>query len=339
MATEETKASPELTTLFIELAEPFDPTEIKWRVMRTNKNSSRGAMIAFADPRAYTDRLNQLFTPTGWTRSYEVSAVSSLTRIKKDKLIQTGKVLVTCILTITGLGCHSGSGEEWADEENAMTSAEAQAFKRAASCFGLGRYLYNLTEMWVPLNEHRRPVQLPRLPRWALPSGHRSGKAHTPSGLGPSAIQRGPINQTTTAKIEEFRRTLGNGIYSEILWRAGHARRAHDIPNAQFQTKVAEAMERAMRGVRKANSLAQQISEASFTAVMHKLQIESTTTIPRLESLKTLVAELEQELAGLSLDAVAPSATAAIPTVPPVAHYAPAKIPREDTNAKAMRQK
>jgi hypothetical protein len=49
-----------------------------------------------------------------------------LTRIKKGKL----KVLVTCTLTIIGLGCHAGSGEEWADEENAMTESEAQAFKR-----------------------------------------------------------------------------------------------------------------------------------------------------------------------------------------------------------------
>ncbi len=30
---------------------------------------------------------------------------------------------------------------------------EAQAFKRACTCFGLGRYLYNFAEMWVPLNE------------------------------------------------------------------------------------------------------------------------------------------------------------------------------------------
>ena len=41
--------------------------------------------IAYADPRAYTDRLNQLFTPSGWTRNYDVSAVSSVSRMKRDK--------------------------------------------------------------------------------------------------------------------------------------------------------------------------------------------------------------------------------------------------------------
>jgi hypothetical protein len=80
----------------------------------------------------------------------------------------------------------------------------------------------------------------------------------------------------------------------EILWRASHARRANDIPNAPLQTNVAEAMERAARGVHKANSLAEQIGEASFVAVMDKLQIESMATIPRLESLKSLVARLEE---------------------------------------------
>ena len=98
MATEETNMSTELDSLFTQLAEPFDPSEIKWRVTHTNRDGNRGAVIAFADPRAYTDSLNQLFTPTGWTRSYDVSTVSAVTRMKRDKLIQTGKVLVTCTL-------------------------------------------------------------------------------------------------------------------------------------------------------------------------------------------------------------------------------------------------
>jgi hypothetical protein len=299
MTTEETKAkaSPDPDKFFIALADPFDPSEIKWRVTHTTRDGHRGAVIAFADPRAYTDRLNQLFTPTGWTRTYEVATLSALTRMKKGKLIQTGKVLVTCILTITGLGCHSGSGEEWADQQAAITSAEAQAFKRSASCFGLGRYLYNFTEIWVPLNEHRQPTQFPRLPQWALPRAHRSDKVHPASGPRPPAIQRDPIDQKTTARIEGFRQILGDAIYGEILWRAGHARRANEIPNAQFQANAAEAMERAARGVHKANRLAKQIGEALFIAVMAKLRIESMTTIPRLEFLKKLVTELEDEAA------------------------------------------
>src|ERR1700733_11982342 len=134
MATEDVKPNPDTDALFTQLAEPFDPSEIKWRVTHTNRDGNRGAVIAYADPRGYKNRLNHLFTPSGWPRSYQVSTVSSVTRMKRDKLIQTGKVLVTCTLTITCLGCHTGSGEEWADEQNAMTTAEAQAFKRAASC-------------------------------------------------------------------------------------------------------------------------------------------------------------------------------------------------------------
>src|SRR5580700_2382615 len=170
MAAEEVKPNPALDALFTELAEPFDPSEIKWRVTHTTQDGSGGAVIPFADPRAYSDRLNQIFTPSGWTRAYEVSTVSSITRMKKDKLIQTGKVLVTCTVTIAGLGTHADSGEEWADEEHAMTTALAQAFKRACVCFGLGRYLYNFAEMWVPLNQHRQPVHFPTLPQWALPT-------------------------------------------------------------------------------------------------------------------------------------------------------------------------
>ena len=73
MAIKEAKTNTDLDALFTQLAEPFDPNQIKWRVTHTTQDGSRGAVVAYADPRAYTDRLNQLFTPTGWTRTYEVS--------------------------------------------------------------------------------------------------------------------------------------------------------------------------------------------------------------------------------------------------------------------------
>lgn len=294
MATEEVKTVPQPDALFTQLAEPFDPSEIKWRVTHTTQDGSRGAIIAFADPRAYTDRLNQIFTPTGWTRTYDVSTVSAVTRMKRDKAIQSGKVLVTCTLTIHGLGCHAGSGEDWADEPNAMTKSEAQAFKRACTCFGLGRYLYNFAEMWVPLNEHRQPLQLPTLPQWALPKpGAAAGKSSAASGPRPPVVQRGPVDQETTAKIEGFRRILGDSIYGEILWRIARARRANEIPNAQLQVETADAVERAARGIRKAHSLAEVVGDTQFVSVLDGLQIGSMTTIRNLEALKQLVVELE----------------------------------------------
>ena len=280
--------------LFSRLAEPFGLSEIKWRVTHTSHDGTRGAVIAFADPRAYADRLNQLFTPSGWTRNYDVTTVSAVCRQKRDKIIQTGKVLVTCTLTIARLGTHSGSGEQWADEQNAMTGAEAQAFKRASSCFGLGRYLYNLPENWVNLDGQGRPTRLPALPTWALPKANSAtGKTNPACGPRPPVVQRGPIDQKTTAKIEGFRRILGDPIYREILWRVARARQANEIPNAQLQATVAEAMERASRGIRKVQSLAESIGDTQFVSVLERLHIGSMTTIGNLEALRHLVSELE----------------------------------------------
>ena len=53
-----------------------------------------------------------------------------------------------------------------------MTAAEAQSFKRACSCFGLGRYLYNLAETWVPLDGQGKPIRFRTLPNWALPKAN-----------------------------------------------------------------------------------------------------------------------------------------------------------------------
>src|SRR5579863_4401424 len=136
-----------------------------------------------------------------------------------------------------------------------------------------------------------------KLPHWALPKGNNTGKPHPAAGSRPPALQRGPIDQKTTVRIEGFRRILGDPIYGEIIWRVAHARQANAIPNAQLQANVAEAMERASRGFSKAHSLAEQIGETSFIAILDRLRIESMTTIPRLEMLKTLVAELEREAA------------------------------------------
>src|SRR6266436_3485368 len=161
------------------LSEPFDPGEIKWRVTATSTYQSkhgpqkRGQLVAYADQRAYTDRLNEVFGEWGWTRSYDVQVAQNFERRAPGDKKQTAvaaKVVVVSKVTVHGLGSHTGVGEEWADDENAATRAEAQAFKRACACFGLGRYLYDLDTVWVDLDQYNRPVHTPNLPDWALPS-------------------------------------------------------------------------------------------------------------------------------------------------------------------------
>lgn len=280
--------SAEREKLFIQLEVPFDPAQIKWRVMRTSDDRRSGVILPFADPRAYTDRLNQLFTPAGWTREYSISTIPSLIRMERGRSIVTSKVLVATAVTINRLGSHTGTGEEWGDREHAVTAADAQAFKRACSVFGLGRYLYRFEETWVQLNRRGEPVGVPQLPNWALPPGVTVQRT---SGL--AVDVRGPVDHRLTAEIEGFRNKLGEPIYREILRRAGHSREARTIPNADRQRNVAELMQAAARGLEKLHVLAAQASDAQLTAVMDHSQIGAKTGLPSLAVLKHLVEELE----------------------------------------------
>src|SRR5437660_1935949 len=200
---------------------PFDPTQIEWRVTNTTKNQQplRGQVVPYADQRAYTDRLNALFTPAGWTRKYVIHTSANFERSGDQKIV--AKVLVTCELTIFGLGSHSATGEEWADDPNAGTSAEAQSFKRAASCFGLGRYLYYFTGTWVDLDERKRPKSVPQLAGWATPAGWLQGLRPNGSTRSNSTTNtpktHGPAAGSVVAEIEALAEPLGRGLYRGIL--------------------------------------------------------------------------------------------------------------------------
>ncbi len=47
-------------------------------------------------------------------------------------------------------------------------SFEAQAFKRACSCFGLGRCFYDFAAPWVDLDDKGRPKKAPAVPSWLI---------------------------------------------------------------------------------------------------------------------------------------------------------------------------
>jgi hypothetical protein len=283
----------------VRLEEPFASKDVKWLVAATSRDGRKGRVTPYADPRAYTDRLNQVFTASGWTREYRVQTLAPITRLKSDKPIQTGKVLVTCVVSIPGVGTHSGCGEEWADDQNAMTSAEAQAFKRACSNFGLGRYFYNFAEMWVDLDEYKHPRQIPKLPAWALPENERrsggdaTAKTSTASN-GTSPVQKGPLDSSVTGKIEECRRDLGHLLYGNILGSVAKVRSARDIPNQHLQQEVLKWMESGVRGIKQVRRVAAEIAETEFYGTLDRLGIRSLDQIPNFGALTKLVSEMNE---------------------------------------------
>ncbi len=174
----EPQLSPEQReALIAQLKEPFHPRDVHWRVLRKQKNNDkRGEVVAYVKSPVYRERLTELFTTAGWTSRCETAMFSNLTRDKGSAKVNTGKLLVTCTITIDGFGTHSSTGEEWADEDNALTTAEAQAFKRTCAFFGLGDYISKIEKPWVDLDQYGNIVDKngnkfsPPLPNWALPA-------------------------------------------------------------------------------------------------------------------------------------------------------------------------
>lgn len=151
------------------LREPFDAETISWKPQIVRGEQAMG--IAYADPRAYYDRLSEVCGASGWSITFwPQSAVFNNGTKGSEK--HAGKLYVTATLSIPGIGTHSSTGEAWLEDENAMTGAEAQAMKRACVPFGLGEYLYHLPKFWAPYDADKKRFkegQEPKLPDWALP--------------------------------------------------------------------------------------------------------------------------------------------------------------------------
>ncbi|MBZ5550838.1 MAG: hypothetical protein LAO22_23260 [Acidobacteriia bacterium] len=281
---------------------PFDPSQIEWRVMNTTKNQqpARGQVVPYADQRAYTDRLNALFTPAGWTRKYKIHTSANFERSKDQRI--AAKVLVTCELTIFGLGSHSATGEEWADDDNACTSAEAQAFKRACACLGLGRYLYYFTGTWVDLDDRKRPKTVPQLAGWTTPAGWLEGlRPHSAKGNGSNG--RGQNNRNDASghacgilrEIEQMEPRVGKRMYRGLLKAVARVWNPKDIRNSAIQQKVLAHLKAAERGLRRTEAARDKAGLAAFAAVLGSLRLSSLDQVDNLKTLQAIVVALEAE--------------------------------------------
>ena len=293
-------SSQKIKEIVAELEVPFDPSVIEWRVTNTAQGQSRGQVVPYADQRAYTDRLNAMFSPAGWTRKYAVHTSANFERTKDQKIV--AKVLVTCELTIFGLGSHSATGEEWADNDNALTAAEAQSFKRSCSCFGLGRYLYHFSGVWVDLDERKRPENIPQLFGWATPQGWREGsrpgqEAKSPPSNPKETPQRRDVSaedgNALLHRIEAMAEPLGRRMYRGLLKRVARVWNPRDIQDAEIQQQVLAHMQAAERGFRRLDAAVENVGPEALTRIVRSLNLRSIDMVDNLQTLREIVLALE----------------------------------------------
>jgi hypothetical protein len=155
-----------------DLAKPFPAKDIDWRISRAGEKDGKpwAFVLAYIDARAVMDRLDEVVGPEKW----------------RDRYWKEGNTNF-CGLSIK-------IGDEWVEKIDGSEDTEFEAvkggisgaFKRAAVKWGIGRYLYNLTESFAKVVEKGTPAARyqgapkdksysqfywlpPDLPPWALP--------------------------------------------------------------------------------------------------------------------------------------------------------------------------
>ncbi len=187
---------------------------------------------------------------------------------------------------------------------------EAQAFKRACSCFGLGRYLYYFTGTWVDLDERKRPKSIPKLDGWATPEGWRQG-------LRPNAEVAARLSDQTTAgnhgngdghdggnsandigerfvrEIEQMERSVGKRMYRGLLKTVARAWNPKDIQDPATQQKVLAHMQAAERGFRRLDAALDRVGPEPLQQILRSLKLQSVDRVDNLQTLHEILLALE----------------------------------------------
>jgi Rad52/22 family double-strand break repair protein len=284
---------------------PFDLVQVRWRVTEWSEDGKLGLMLPYADPRAYSDRLNDMFTPAGWSRKYTVQTSAPVQRSRRGP---AAKILVTCEVRIACIGTNSGTGEEWSDKENSLTAAEAQAFKRSLSCFGLGRYLYDIDGEWVVLDGRGLPTKIPRLPRWATPNGWSAGlrpkpkrnrhamaraNGHATNGKGGNHDSNGH-RQELIVLIEAMEPKIGKRFYRGLLKRVARVWSPQQVEAAAMLEKILAQMQGAERGLARLEAAQAKLAPDAVQRIVCSLNAPPAK-LEELGTLHALVLALEKE--------------------------------------------
>ena len=175
---------------------------------------------------------------------------------------------------------------------------EAQAFKRACSCFGLGRYLYYFAGVWVDLDERKRPKSVPKLFGWATPQGWREGQRPRPeaetaiSNLASNNVSPEEPHQIVR-EIEAMADVLGKRLYRGVL-KTARVWNATDIHDMNVMRMVLEQMQVAERELRRLDAALNRVEPGTLVSILRSLRLNSLAQVDNLETLKRVVQRVER---------------------------------------------
>lgn len=120
-----------------QLEKPFLDDELEFRVGATNSDKTKGLALAYIQARAIQNRLDEVVGIENWKVSYKEI---------------NGGFLAKLELKINNEWIAKEDGANVTDYE-AIKGGISSAFKRAASVWGIGRYLYEIESQWLPIEQ------------------------------------------------------------------------------------------------------------------------------------------------------------------------------------------
>jgi hypothetical protein len=136
------------------LAAPFTAEAVDWRVGATSPDKTSGLALAYVDARTVADRLDAVCGPF-WRCTYP-------TILRSGADGKTSSIVVCQIeVKLSGewIARCNGAGDTAVEAEKGALS---DAFKRAATMWGIGRYLYAFPSPWVLIEPHGRSFSIAR---------------------------------------------------------------------------------------------------------------------------------------------------------------------------------
>ena len=236
------------------LREPFTSKEIEWKIQVTTQDKQRGMAVAYLDARAVQRWLDDTVGPFNWKNVYSLWHDNS---------------------QICGISIFHEDRKEWVTKFDGAENSDfepikgglSDSFKRAATVWGIGRYLYEMEGVWVEIETRGRSFAIKQSEYGRL---EREYNAMLGRISGEKQAQQGtPARQTQPTQAANARQTQAAP--------AANTRQGQAAPTANArQTAASPAYDYKVRSIRPSGKSSQFLEMVDRSGTVVKAYIRAT---------------------------------------------------------------